>query len=115
VYSPRCDPLGSQNLQRLVLGPDPTEMRFTSPDGDQDLPWHAIAPLQAVEDGGPLLQEGSARPRKRGELAFRKVGSRALELRLALIIRHCCFARGLKLRKTPVQGDLGQGTIERRA
>src|SRR4051794_8259390 len=95
---PSHEGLGGQNRQRLVLGPDPAEMRFPSPDRDQDLPRYAITPLQAVEDGCPLLQETSACLCKRSELAIREVATRALELRLALIIRRCRSARRLKLR-----------------
>ncbi len=62
-----------------------------------------------------MFQEVAAGCRERGELTFREVAARALELGLPLIVPWGCSAGGLQFRQAPIQREWPESTIERLA
>ena len=105
--------LRRQNPQGLALRRDAAEMRFPSPDRDNDLTRHAVALLDAIESGGPLPQEIAPAFRKGGELSLGEIAARALELRLPLIVGRSRPAGRLKFGKIPIEPDRRQAALER--
>src|SRR6476659_7576971 len=82
---------------------DTAEMRLPSPDRDDNLTRHTVATLNRIEGRRPSLQEARPRLCQGGDLVFREIVLRTLELCLPLVLRRCRQAGWLKLRKVPVE------------
>ena len=110
---PPDEGLRGENPQSLMSRLDTAEMRLPSPDRDDNLTRHAVAPLDRIEGRRPLLQEAHPRLCQGGELVFREIVLRTLELCLPLVLRRCRQARRLELRKVPVERHPNQAALER--